>query len=356
MPNFEYESLNEHLNDMGIFYRLVADQILRIAQENALDGEIFEIDPDDLPDGFDFLRDRELIVCMLAEQPEVADVEAHNNGFNIRLQEHMQEITENRICIRDELLIESNHINAYLETWFDISRRLGLPALGEDDSGNMYADYYPRDDRLEVHCIIKYADGTSSEAIELDITDSERDVILQCMRGAGLDDCIAEIGIKPTQADLEAMAELHYNFLNILPGGKCADFSGMLLHGLEMRSMNLCGANFSGAVLRECDMGHGSFDNCDFSGTIFHAVQAGDASFEQSNFAGAQFESCNFYYAYFECADFTNAAFDDTNLHRATMDGCNFHGAQFENTDPSEATTFLAKGIDGMTSGSAMTM
>ena len=147
------------------------------------------------------------------------------------------------------------------------------------------------------------------------------------------------------QAELDAMAERHNMNQNNQLEGECADFSGMELHGLEMRNMNLCGANFSGAVLRECDMGHGSFDDCDFTGAALHAVQAGSASFEQSNFTGARFEGCNFWAADFECADFTRAVFEDTNLHNATLDGCTFYGARFEHTDLSEASTLLAKGL-----------
>ena len=148
-----------------------------------------------------------------------------------------------------------------------------------------------------------------------------------------------------TQAELEAMAELHNITLNNQLEGRCADFSSMVLSGLDMHGMNLCGANFSGAVLRECDMGHGSFDDCDFSGASFHAVQAGGASFEQSDFIGTRFEGCNFFHADFECSDLTGAGFEDTNMHHANLDGCIFYGVQFEHTDLSEASTVLARGL-----------
>jgi len=148
-----------------------------------------------------------------------------------------------------------------------------------------------------------------------------------------------------SQSELEAMAEQHIINLNNQLEGECADYSGMVLLGLDLHGMNLCCANFAGAVLRECDMGNGSFDDCDFSGASFHAVQAGSASFEQSNFTGARFENCNFWAADFECGDFTRAVFEGTNLHNSTLDGCTFYGAQLNSTDLSTASTDLAKGL-----------
>ena len=346
MAKFEYKSLNKYLESRGQSLREIANHILHAAQDNSVDGDAFDIAAEDIPYEYDFLEDRWLIAEMLAERPEIANASPHNYGFELWLRGPVQEMTANDIRIRDELLIEDDHVNAYLEVWFDIGKRFGLPALSEDDSVNLYADYYSMNDRLDVCCIIKYADGTDSEPIPLkNMTGSEKEMILEHMREAGLEDCLAELGAKPTQAEMEAIYEKHYDFLKNLPGGECADFSGMLLSGLEMRDMDFSYANFSGASLNGCDMEHGRFEGCIFTGAHFYGVQAGNAILELSDFTGAHFEGSNFRHANLENSNCTNAVFEDVNLQHTNLDLCNFEGAQFINTDLRAASTTLAKGL-----------
>jgi len=239
MPRFEYQSLNKHLESRGRFLGAIVNHILRTAQDN-ITGEEIDIAAEDIPYEYDFLQDRDLLAEMLAERPEIAFVEAHNNGFSLRLQGPKQAID---------------------------------------------------------------------------------------------------------QAEFDAIAERHYNFLNNLPGGECADFSGMELSGLEMRHVDLSGANFSGAELNGCDMEHGSFEDCDFGGAHFYGVQASDASFDRSKFIGTHIEGCNYAYVNLQNGNFTNALFEDVNLHHAKLDWSIFYGAQFENTDPSAAFATQTKGL-----------
>ena len=104
------------------------------------------------------------------------------------------EITARNLSIHDELLAEDGYINAYLEFWFDIGARFELPELWGDDSVNLYANYYLQDKRIEVFCIVKYADGSDSEEFKLsDLSDSEREAILGHMHEAGLNELIAEM-------------------------------------------------------------------------------------------------------------------------------------------------------------------
>jgi len=345
MPSFEYQSLKKHLESRGRFLGAVANHILRTAQDNAVDGEL-DITAEDIPYEYDFLQDRELLAEMLAERPEIAFVEAHNNGFSLRLREPVQEMTAGDIRIHDALLIEDDHVNACLGIQFDAGRRFGLPALGGDDSVNLYADYYPMNERLEVCCIIKYADGTDSEPVALrDMTGSEKEMLLEHMREAGLEDCLAEMGLRPAQVNLEAIYAMHYNFLNNLPGGQCADFSGMLLSGLVMRHMDFSYANFSGAAVNGCDMEHGRFEGCIFTGTHFYGVQAGNASLELSDLTGAHLEGSNFRCANFENSDCSGTVFEHVNLDQANMDLCAFHRAKFIYTSLDSASTILSRGL-----------
>ena len=104
------------------------------------------------------------------------------------------EITAKDLSIHDELLIEGDHINAYLDVWFDVAARFGLTGLGGDDYINLYADYYPKSQRFIVYCIVKYTDGSDSKSIPLsDMSCNERAVVMGVMRDAGLDKHAADI-------------------------------------------------------------------------------------------------------------------------------------------------------------------
>jgi len=148
-----------------------------------------------------------------------------------------------------------------------------------------------------------------------------------------------------TQDALEAIHERHYNFLYNLPGGECADLSGMALAGLNMRHMDFSYANFSGAKLRDCDMTQGRYEGCTFHGTCFIDVQAGNTSLELSDFTGAHFEGGNFRYSNFENSNCTGTVFEHVNLHRANLDLCHFYRAKFIGTSLDSASTILAKGL-----------
>lgn len=103
----------------------------------------------------------------------------------------------NGIQIKDELLIDDDHINAYVETWFDVPKRFGVE-LGENDSLDLYAEYFPKEDVFYAFCVIKYADGRDEGHREItDLTDAERDAIMKAMEKSGLGDCVAEMSQAP---------------------------------------------------------------------------------------------------------------------------------------------------------------
>ena len=362
MPNYEYRSLKEHLDEVGIYFRQAVDIILQKARAGAKDDE-FDFYPENYEYDFNFLEDRELIAEMLAERPEVAFAEAHNTGFSLRLQEPAQSMTADESAFATQMQDINGADMGRLGAWLEHMRSLAdvdaetLSASADACHTKLLGDFVSVFQEMEQRypgsaaAIINYKEGylpnellpaadwihnggTAEEAYEM------------AQEGAFDLDTYAAGGPKAlTQAELEAIAERHDINLNNPSEGECADFSDRLLYGLDLHGMNLCGASFVGTVLRECDMTNGSFDDCDFSGASFHAVQAGSASFEQSNFTGARFENCNFWAADFECGDFTRAVFEGTNLHNATLDDCTFYGTQLNSTDLSTASTALAKGL-----------
>lgn len=261
-----------------------------------------------------------------------------------------KQITANDLRIRDELIIEDDHVNAYLEVWFDLRDRFDLPAMGAEDSVNLYADYYPQGERLDVYCIIKRGNGSNSESIPLNnISDGEQQVVLQLMRDAGLDVCVAKMNAEPrmtlTQLELNSMHESHKAYLQQEPGGQCANFSGMVLLGLDMHGMDFSGAVFSKTELRGCDMSQGRFEDGEFRGACFYDVQAGSASFEEADCKDDLFKNCNFYRASFEGSNCIGAVFQGTNLDHTNLDCAKFHGAQFIDTNLRAATTALTQGL-----------
>ena len=109
-----------------------------------------------------------------------------------------QLMTADNLTVDDDLIINEDHVNAYLSAWFDVDKRFGTKTYGTDAYINLYADYYPGDNNLSVYYVLHEADGTESEPVPVtDLADTERETIMQFMRDAGLDDCVAEMQSDP---------------------------------------------------------------------------------------------------------------------------------------------------------------
>jgi hypothetical protein len=81
---------------------------------------------------------------------------------NAALTEGRTLITRGNIEIDRELFIEDDHINAYIAAWFDVDQRFST-------------------------------DTADSDFIAVELADSERAAILEKLKEAGLDECIAEM-------------------------------------------------------------------------------------------------------------------------------------------------------------------
>ena len=356
----QYECLKKHLDSVGQTYEQIVDLIVQQAQY-CPPGEDVDIEATRILYDYDFLQDRDLITEMLAERPEVAFVEHHNNGFTVRLRE--QNMTADEQVFAEQIQRIDGADMGRLAAWLEHARSLAdvdaesINASAAACYRKVLSDFGSAFQEMEqkypgtAAAIFNHREGylpnellPAADWIHNDGTAEEAYTMAQA--GAFELNTYVPRGPKALiQAKLEAMAEQHNINLNNQLEGQCADFSSMVLLGLDMHGMNFCGASFAGAVLRDCDLTCGSFDDCDFSGAVFHAAQAGSASFEQSVFTGARLEGCNFWNADFECGDFTRAVFEDTNLDHATLDGCDFHGARFEGTDLSAAPSALATGL-----------
>ncbi|MDR2513592.1 MAG: hypothetical protein LBD02_00060 [Christensenellaceae bacterium] len=102
-------------------------------------------------------------------------------------------ITKDNIEIDRELFIEDDYINAYIGAWFDVDARFGTQTHGTDDYLNVYANFTPATDELEVGYTLIKADGSDSGFVAVELADSEKTAILEKLREAGLDECIVEM-------------------------------------------------------------------------------------------------------------------------------------------------------------------
>ncbi|MFA7135883.1 MAG: hypothetical protein WC125_08485 [Bacteroidales bacterium] len=102
-------------------------------------------------------------------------------------------ITKENIDVDRELFIEDDHINAYISGWFDVDSRFGTKTYGTADYLNIYANYFPDTEELEVGYTLIKDDGTGCDFKAVEITDSEKEAIIAKMKEVGLDECIAEM-------------------------------------------------------------------------------------------------------------------------------------------------------------------
>jgi hypothetical protein len=70
----------------------------------------------------------------------------------------------------------------------------GISTHDTDDYVNVYANYTPATEELEVGYTLIKANGSDSDFVAVEITDSERAAILEKLREAGLDECVAVDG------------------------------------------------------------------------------------------------------------------------------------------------------------------
>jgi hypothetical protein len=112
---------------------------------------------------------------------------------NAELTEGRVLFTKDNIEIDRELFIEDDHINAYVGLYLDVDARFSTSTYGTDDYVNAYANYFPATEELEFGYTLIKAGGSDSDFVAIELADSERTAILEKLREAGLDECVAEM-------------------------------------------------------------------------------------------------------------------------------------------------------------------
>ena len=116
--------------------------------------------------------------------------------------ERTTNITRDSIRVDPELVIIDDFINARIEmAGFDIEKRLGI-TLGADENINFYANYYPDTRRLSHYLQLSCGDRfpRENDLYKLDLSDSEKQAILELMEEAGLSG-MARMMQEPTEEE-----------------------------------------------------------------------------------------------------------------------------------------------------------
>lgn len=90
-------------------------------------------------------------------------------------------ITRSDISFSDELLVEDDLINGYIDLSDALIKRFNIELIG-DDSANIYADYSPGTKDLVMGAVVKRADASKDEYVALDnLHEYEKGIIISVM-------------------------------------------------------------------------------------------------------------------------------------------------------------------------------
>lgn len=135
-----------------------------------------------------------------------------------------------------------------------------------------------------------------------------------------------------TMDDVEIMYAKHILF-NHGEGGKKADFSGCRLTNLDMRHMQLNGADFTGALLEGVRMNDAGLCFCTFRDAKLVGCNLNGAIAEESDFCGATFTESKMRNGIFTHSNFAHTSFQDTDLWMSSFASCCIENSSIIDTE-----------------------
>ena len=135
-----------------------------------------------------------------------------------------------------------------------------------------------------------------------------------------------------TQDDVEIMYAKHILF-NHDEGGEKADFSNCRLTNLDMRHMQLNGADFTGALLEGVRMNDAGLCFCTFRDAKLVGCTLNGAVAEESDFCGATFTECKMRNGIFTHSNFAHTSFQDTDLWMSSFASCCIENSSIMDTE-----------------------
>ncbi len=135
-----------------------------------------------------------------------------------------------------------------------------------------------------------------------------------------------------TQDDVEIMYAKHILF-NHDEGGEKADFSGCRLTNLDMRHMQLNGADFTGALLEDVRLNDAGLCFCVFRDAKLVGCNLNGAVAEESDFCGAAFTECKMRNGIFTHSNFAHTSFQDSDLWMSNFSSCCIENTNIMDTE-----------------------
>lgn len=135
-----------------------------------------------------------------------------------------------------------------------------------------------------------------------------------------------------TQDDVEIMYAKHILF-NHGEGGEKADFSGCRLTNLDLRHMQLNGADFIGALLENVRMNEAGLCFCSFRNAKLVGCNLNGAVAEEADFHGATFTECKMRNGIFVHSNFAHTRFQNTDLWMSDMTFCCVENSSIMDTE-----------------------
>ena len=135
-----------------------------------------------------------------------------------------------------------------------------------------------------------------------------------------------------TQDDVEIMYAKHILF-NHGEGGEKADFSNCRLTNLDMRHMQLNGADFTGALLENVRMNDAGLCFCVFRDAKLVGCNLTSAIAEEADFCGATFTECKMRNGIYTHSNFAHTSFQDTDLWMSDLRSCCIENSSILDTE-----------------------
>ena len=135
-----------------------------------------------------------------------------------------------------------------------------------------------------------------------------------------------------TQDDVEIMYAKHILF-NHGEGGEKADFSNCRLTNLDLRHMQLNGADFTGALLENIRMNDAGLCFSVFRDSKLVGCNLTSAIAEEADFCGATFTECKMRNGIFTHSNFAHTSFQDTDLWMSSFASCCIKNSSIMDTE-----------------------
>lgn len=135
-----------------------------------------------------------------------------------------------------------------------------------------------------------------------------------------------------TQQDVDIMYAKNILF-NYGEGGEKADFSNCRLTNLDLRHMQLNGADFTGALLENVRMNDAGLCFCVFRDAKLVGCNLNGAVAEEADFCGATFTECKMRNGIFTHSNFAHTSFQDSDLWMSNFSSCCIENTNIMDTE-----------------------